>query len=132
MRVDSYKGLTEHLQQTANNVNGQVGKIVILPSTFIGSPRYMVQSYQDAMAIVQKFGKPHYFVTMTSNPNWREIQESLLPGQTASDRPDVVARAFDVKRKELLKEIVKNKALGWFGRVSKERITPRTLYFYSR
>ncbi|XP_044005460.1 uncharacterized protein LOC122850368 [Aphidius gifuensis] len=61
------------------------------------------------MAIVQKFGKPDLFVTMTCNPNWREIQENLLPGQTASDRPDIVSRVFNIKKDELITTIVKNK-----------------------
>jgi hypothetical protein len=60
----------------ANNLNGRVGKMVILPSTFIGSPRNMMQNYQDAMAIVSKFGKPDLFIIMTCNPKWREIEET--------------------------------------------------------
>jgi len=51
----------------------------------------MLQNYQDAMAIVAKFGKPDLFITMTCNPKWREIEENLLPGQQASDRPDICA-----------------------------------------
>jgi hypothetical protein len=63
---------------------------------------------------------------MTANPNWPEIQEQLLwevpPGaganhqrrkQKASDRPDIVARVFEMKKNELLKEIKD----GLFGRV---------------
>jgi ATP-dependent DNA helicase PIF1 len=37
----------------------------------------MQQNYKDAMAIVLKYGKPDLFVTMTCNPNWREIRENL-------------------------------------------------------
>jgi len=44
------------MQTVVNNLNGRIGKIIILPSTFIGSPRNMLQNYQDAMAIVAKFG----------------------------------------------------------------------------
>ncbi|XP_044019460.1 uncharacterized protein LOC122859843 [Aphidius gifuensis] len=78
--------------QRAETENCQVGKIVVLPSSFTGSPRNMLQHYQDAMAIVRKFGKPDLFITMTCNPNWREIKENILHGQTASDRPDIVSR----------------------------------------
>lgn len=52
----------------------------------------MHQRYQDAMATVRKFGKPDLFITMTCNPKWREIVESLRPGENASERPDLVAR----------------------------------------
>lgn len=52
------------LEKEANNLNGRAGKIVIIPSTFVGSPRNMMQSYQDAMAIVRKYGKPDLFITI--------------------------------------------------------------------
>ncbi|XP_018368319.1 PREDICTED: uncharacterized protein LOC108764532, partial [Trachymyrmex cornetzi] len=55
-----------------------------------GSPRNMLQHYQDAMAIVRKYGKPDLFITMTCNPNWREIRENLLPNP--ADRSDICAQ----------------------------------------
>ncbi|XP_058810203.1 uncharacterized protein LOC131675291 [Phymastichus coffea] len=100
------------MQNSANNVNGRVGKSVILPSTFIGSPRYMQQCYQDSMALVNEKGKPDIFLTMTCNPNWVEIQENLLPGQQACDRPDNVARVFNLKKKRLLDLVIKKKLFG--------------------
>ncbi|CAG7724839.1 unnamed protein product, partial [Allacma fusca] len=78
----------------------------------MGSPRNMQQLYQDAMAIVLKYGKPDLFMTMTTNPNWREILDNLLPGQKVSDRPDLVTRVFNMKVKELLKEIKKDNIFG--------------------
>ena len=41
--------------------------------------RNMLQLYQDAMAIVRKYGEPDLFITMTCNLKWREIEENLLP-----------------------------------------------------
>ena len=72
----------------------------------------MHQKYQDAMAIVRKKGKPSFFVTMTCNPNWPEIVESLLPGQHPSDRPDLVARVFKRKLEQLIKELTEDGLLG--------------------
>lgn len=112
LRADSYKGLMDYLQNAANDINGSVGKMIILPSTFSGSPRNMLQGYQDAMCIVRKYGTPDLFITMTTNPNWREIQENLLPGQQASDRPDLVARVFNLKKEMLIDTIVKQKLFG--------------------
>ena len=60
----------------------------------------MMQNYQDAMAIVRMKGKPNLFITMTCNPNWRENKDNLLPGQQASDRPDICARVFQLKKKK--------------------------------
>jgi len=70
-----------------------IGKRVILPSTFIGGPRFMAQLYQDAMALVRRFGKPDLFITFTCNPAWDKITRELLQGQTANDnRPNLSAR----------------------------------------
>ena len=72
----------------------------------------MVQQYQDAMAIVARKGKPDYFLTMTANPEWKEIKENLFPGQTASDRPDLVARVFQMKLNAISDDLFKKKVLG--------------------
>ena len=42
LRVETYQGLPDYLEKTANRNNAQVGKIIILPSTFSGSPRNMM------------------------------------------------------------------------------------------
>ena len=107
IKADTYQGLHDYLQNSANDINGQIGKTIILPSTFIGSPRYMQQCYQDAMAIINNKGKPDIFLTMTCNLKWKEIQENLLFNQQACDRPDIVARVFHLKKDHLLDMIVK-------------------------
>lgn len=75
-------------------VGGDVGyrQNVILPGSFTGGPRCMQGLYHDAMAVVRKYGKPDLFLTFTCNPKWKEIQEAVCEGQTAADRPDIVAR----------------------------------------
>ena len=72
----------------------------------------MQQNYQDAMAIVRKYGKPDFFITMTCNPSWREIKENLQPNQQASDRPDLVSRVFNLKLSELLSDLQHKSLLG--------------------
>ncbi|GMF47935.1 unnamed protein product [Phytophthora fragariaefolia] len=84
----------------------QIGKRVVLPSTHPGGPRHMFKSYQDAMAVVREFGKPDVFVTMTCSPTWDEIQEKIPDeNQSAQDRPDVVARVYQMKLAALLKDL---------------------------
>ncbi|KNZ72420.1 hypothetical protein J132_03386 [Termitomyces sp. J132] len=85
---------------------------VILPSSHTGSDRQMQQLFQDSMAICRNFGKPDLFLTMTANPKWSEIEEALLKEpavngkkQTAADRPDIVARVFELKKNAVVKEI---------------------------
>ena len=62
------------------------GQRIILPSSFIGSERHMQQLFQDSLAICRSFSKPDIFLTMTADPNWREIQENLLYGQMDKSR----------------------------------------------
>ena len=57
-------------------------------------------------------GKPSYFITMTCNTKWREIQEQLVGVQRAEHRPDIVARVFHLKVKELLLALNDKQVLG--------------------
>ncbi|GJR96630.1 ribonuclease H-like domain-containing protein [Tanacetum coccineum] len=59
-----------------------LGKRIVLPMTFMRSPRYMMQNYQDAMALCQAYSNPDLFIMSTSNPKWPEISEMLayFPG----------------------------------------------------
>ena len=72
----------------------------------------MAQLYQDAMALVRRFGKLDLFITFTCNPAWDEITRELLQGQTANDRPDLSARVFNLKLRALLDDIIKTKVFG--------------------
>lgn len=73
----------------------------------------MARNYQDAMAIVGKIvGKPDLFITMTCNLHWKEIQENLLNGQQPSDRPDLIARVFHLKKEYLLFIITEENIFG--------------------
>lgn len=108
--ADKYKGVLDAVANDSNTNN--VGQRVILPSTFNGGPRNMQQRYQDAMAIVRRYGKPDLFVTFTCNPKWPEIQGLLYNGQQAQDRPDLCNRVFRLKLKELLDDLLNKDVLG--------------------
>ena len=74
--------------------------------------RTMQQNYQDAMAIVRKYGEPDLFITFTCNPRWKEIEEQPFPGQTPSGKPDLIARVFKLKLNELIDDIIKKHIFG--------------------
>lgn len=93
------------------NVN-EMGRMVILPATFTGSPRHMHEYAQDAMTFVRSYGRPDLFITFTCNPTWDEIKELLLPGQSSSDRHDITARVFKQKLKSLMDFITKHHIYG--------------------
>ncbi|XP_016164429.2 uncharacterized protein LOC107606946 [Arachis ipaensis] len=84
----------------------RIGKRVILPSSFVGGPRYMYNNCKDAFAMCRYAGYPSYFITIICNPEWNEIKEcvakySLKP----SDRPDIISRVFKIKLDALLKDL---------------------------
>ncbi|GJY23387.1 ATP-dependent DNA helicase PIF1-like protein [Tanacetum coccineum] len=106
--MDLYHNLCSVVTQGDTNVVG-LGKRIVLPRTFTGSPRYMMQNYHDAMAICRAYGNPNLFITFTSNPKWPELAEMLnyFPGQKAHDRPEVGTRVFKIKLTELLNDLTK-------------------------
>lgn len=106
LRSEMYCGLMDYIKTKSDEDNVKPGKLVIPPSSFYGEPRYYQQSFMDGMGLVQTFGKPQLFITMTCNPKWSEIAENLYDGQTASDRPDLVARVFQKKVCELKTELL--------------------------
>ncbi|CAN1250926.1 ATP-dependent DNA helicase PIF1 [Linum perenne] len=80
-----------YVQRDLNSQN--LGNI-ILPATFTGGVRYMMQLYQDAISICQFHGNPDLFIT-------------------SEDKPMLVARVFKM-RLSLLREDLKKKQ--YFGR----------------
>jgi len=91
----------------------EMGKMTVLPASFTGGRRYMLQNYHDAIAICREYGPPDFFVTFTCNPKWPEIVEGTLEGgQRSTDRSDIVVRIFNMKLEELLHDIRSGSAFG--------------------
>uniref|UniRef100_A0A453CJP2 ATP-dependent DNA helicase n=1 Tax=Aegilops tauschii subsp. strangulata TaxID=200361 RepID=A0A453CJP2_AEGTS len=111
IRADLYQGVVDSLQAGENRAD-EVGKRTIVPSSFIGGRRDRRRRYLDAMALVQKYGKPNIFLTMTCNPNWDEIISELEPGQTPRDRPDLIVRVFRAKLEDLKIQLFKRHIFG--------------------
>jgi hypothetical protein len=112
LRADSYRQIAEAFHRGDSTTPDQLGKRVILPASFTGSSRDFKQNMQKSLTIARKLGNASLFITMTCNPHWKEIQDELLPGQTAADRPDLVTRVFQLKKKALLKDIYEKRIFG--------------------
>ncbi|XP_055527993.1 uncharacterized protein LOC129720539 [Wyeomyia smithii] len=91
---------------------GDLGQMVILPSSFQGGPRHMHEYTQDALTYVRRYGRPDLFITFTCNPLWQDIKDLLFPGQSPSDRHDLIARVFKQKLSILLQLITKSHVFG--------------------
>ena len=101
IRADTYQGLTDAVAADPDTDGQDLGQRLILPSSFPGSSRNMIQHCQDALAINRHYHGADFFLTMTADPNWKEIKEALLPGQSPADRPDLAVRVFHAKVEEL-------------------------------
>ncbi|XP_058752651.1 uncharacterized protein LOC131625838 [Vicia villosa] len=113
LRVGKYNQLQEKTRGNQSNPASKRGKRVVLPSTFVGSKRYMDQLYFDGMAISSKLGFPDLFVTFTCNPAWPEITRALAgTSLKAHDRPDLVTKVFKIKFNELMNDITRRQVLG--------------------
>ena len=116
LRADCYQDLRDAILDGDGDPSN-VGRRIVLPSTFTGGPHYMHERQQDAMTYVRMYGHPDLFITTTTNPNWPEIKDNLLPGQDPQDCPDIVARVFRLKVLKLVEmlksEMVFGKAQAW-------------------
>jgi len=104
IRSDLYSGVIDNV--AAGEIDAaRTGRVVVLPSSFVGSPRYMVEKYHDSMAVIRSKGPPSLFITMTCNTAWKEIKEALRDGEQAIARPEIVCRVFRLKVKQLYHDI---------------------------
>lgn len=112
LRVDKYKNLSKAAEMGENDA-AFVGKRVILPSSFTGGSRYMVQNYQDAMAICRVMGYPDLFITFTCNSSWPEVQRfSKKHNVVAANRTDMLCRLFKLKLDCLMHFLKEQKLFG--------------------
>jgi hypothetical protein len=98
--VSHFAGIVDCLALSDSDAR-KVSKRIVLSKDFPGSDRDVHSRFMDAMALVAWYGRPDFFVTMACNPYWPEITDQLLPGQTPQDRPDVVARVYNAKLRDL-------------------------------
>ncbi|CAH9068799.1 unnamed protein product, partial [Cuscuta epithymum] len=112
LRSEMYKGLSDAFLRGENDSRTQ-GRRIVLPPTFTGGARYMIQNYQDAMTICRWAGYPDLFITFTCNPRWPEIDRFLHSrGLRPEDRPDIVTRVFKIKLDDLIQDMRKKKCFG--------------------
>mmetsp|Transcript_13935 Transcript_13935/g.25807 ORF Transcript_13935/g.25807 Transcript_13935/m.25807 type:complete len:491 (-) Transcript_13935:4232-5704(-) len=92
IRAERYSVVADAVNHPGLPPGQTLGRAIILPATFTGSPRAMRKRYHDSMAIVRKKGKADLFITITCNPTWPEISRNLL-------RPDAPCMVDGVCRK---------------------------------
>ncbi|XP_052622519.1 uncharacterized protein LOC128127849 [Lactuca sativa] len=112
LRCESYENLRNQKAQGTTDISN-VGQRVILPSSFTGGARYMLQNYLDAMSLCKWFGYPYFFITFTCNPKWPEIKRFLKDTSLQpEDRPDILCRLFKIKLDAFIKDLRENQIFG--------------------
>jgi hypothetical protein len=104
LRAEHLQGVFDAVEKGLNEGN-EIGKRVLLSSSHVGSRRYVIQNYQDGIAICRVYGPPDLFITFTCNPKWPEIILTILEGEQPNDRPDIIVRVFHIKLEQLLLDI---------------------------
>lgn len=112
LRCETYENLRS-IQNQGNKDISTTGQRVILPSSFTGGARYMLQNYLDAMSLCKWYGYPDFFITITCNPKWPEV-ERFIKDKTlnSEDRPDILCRIFKIKLDAMIKDLKDNSILG--------------------
>lgn len=111
-RSAPYRAVADQLRRDGAVNLGNVGRPCILPSSFVGSPRYYYQLCLDAMALPLRFHKPDLFITITCNPLWPEIAAAIPARSHWRFHPDIVGRVFMMKFHSILAEITDSKLFG--------------------
>lgn len=71
--AELYHNLCDIVYSTDVVDPSNAGQGFIVPSSFVGSARYMQQNFQDSLVVCRKIGYPDLFLTMMCNPYWDEI-----------------------------------------------------------
>ena len=97
-------GLADELDEGTGSAEEKEARrdSIYCPTSLTGGRRHLRQLAKNALTIVSEKGPCTEFVTLTCNANWREIQEKLLEGQDAFDRPDICAQVFHEKLRVFL------------------------------
>ncbi|KIJ64991.1 hypothetical protein HYDPIDRAFT_27728 [Hydnomerulius pinastri MD-312] len=104
---DNQKRIRQEDAELMGEAEVEASENVYLPASFLGSKRWATNQISDSLAIAAALGNPTFFITMTCNTAWPEIQSQLRPGQDFNDIPVVVIRVF--KRKlALLQKAIKS------------------------
>ena len=64
------------------------------------------------MALARHYQGFDLFITFTCNPFWPEITNELLHSQSASDRPDLSVRVFNMYKNSLIHDLTVQWILG--------------------
>lgn len=72
----------------------------------------MRQNVHDIISISNTIGYQDNFLTIKCNPQWPKVKNALLDDQEVVDRPDLAARVFCTKLRDLIPFVIYEKVFG--------------------
>ena len=85
----------------------------------------MQWNLQNALTLLHKFGRSDLFITFTANASWCEVQDMLLPNQSAHECPNLITCVFHLKFESPLDDIMKknifSQAIGYIYTVKYQK-----------
>ena len=97
---------------TAPVAEQHVAPSVHLPSSVVGSRKFLSNKTADGLAVAARLGNPLLFITVTTNKEWTEIARRIPAGASPFDYPDVVCRVFHHKLEAIRARLLTGAAWG--------------------
>jgi len=96
-QVEDFQHINSEHSQISSQAESYSNRGIVLLASFLSSRAWAASKVADSLALCRSKGKPSFFITITTNPNWPEIKARLASGQTASDIPVVVCHVFKAR-----------------------------------
>ncbi|CAG8794800.1 31457_t:CDS:2, partial [Gigaspora margarita] len=86
-RKNKYRQTNITIEEDFRDEDNENEKINLhLSASFLGSKRWCLSH----IALARCLGKPSFFITINTNPNWKEIHSQLQPGQNALEITPII------------------------------------------
>jgi Helitron helicase-like domain at N-terminus len=108
---ETRQGLKDFVDAQAVRLGLDVGKVVSIPSSFVGGPAYYQEAFLNCMRLTVEYGQADLFITMTMDPSCPEVIDELGRRETSAGRPDQVLKVFLLKL-DMLMELIDPKQKG--------------------
>jgi hypothetical protein len=80
-------------------------KKCFLSQSHHGSRRHLRKKSRDALSLVAEYGRPTFFLTLTCNPDWEELQEVIPEDHNAYIAADRTVQVFKMKLDKFLENL---------------------------
>jgi len=107
-QVEDFQHINSEHPQISLQAESYSNRGIVLPASFLSSRAWAASEVADALALCRSKGKPSFFITITTNPNWPKMKVRHASGQTASDIAVVDCYVFKARLEMAIRTMRKN------------------------